>query len=140
MMLDSIQQKLQSLEDNIAASKHTNAELASKLRRLQVRTAALACAICRPRRHCRAQEEKAHLVASMDTATIACEELDKSIKEEATQVSALEWEQRAHKNAVKLRKQKVVSLRGLDAKDLAQTTAERKEVSVSEPCVRAADA
>ena len=38
MMLDSIQQKLQSLEDNIAASKHTNAELASKLRSLQVCT------------------------------------------------------------------------------------------------------
>jgi hypothetical protein len=66
----------------------------------------------------------------MDSVTITCEELDKSIKEEATQVSALEWEQRAHKNAVKARKQKIVSLRALDAKDLAQTTAERKEVSV----------
>ncbi len=132
-MLNSIQQKLQSLEDNIATSKHTNAELQLRLRGLQV------CFFASPRprrlfarptlpRAC--QEEKALLVANMDSVTITCEELDKSIKEEATQVSALEWEQRAHKNAVKARKQKIVSLRALDAKDLAQTTAERKEVSV----------
>ena len=69
------------------------------------------------------------MVAKVDQASIACEELDKSIKEEATQVAALEWEQRAHKNAVKTRKQKIVSLRALDAKDLAQTTSERKAVS-----------
>lgn len=36
MMLDSIQQKLQSLDDNIAASKQLNVDLSSKLRCLQV--------------------------------------------------------------------------------------------------------
>ena len=41
-MLDSIQQKLQSLEDNIAASKHTNAELQLRLRGLQVCASAIA--------------------------------------------------------------------------------------------------
>ena len=38
MMLESIQQKLQSLDDNIAATKRTNAELSTKLRNLQVRS------------------------------------------------------------------------------------------------------
>lgn len=76
------------------------------------------------------QEKKANLIAQVDQVAITCEELDKSIKEEATQVSALEWEQRAHRNAVKVRKQKIVSLRALDAKDLAHTTSERKMVSV----------
>jgi hypothetical protein len=138
-MLAGIQQKLQSLQDNIADSKRTNAEYASKLKASKVRPppalhapppTATGCrlieaAAARPPH---GQERKARVLAEAEQVALKEEALDKSINEEATQVSALEWESRAHKNAVKARKQKIVNLRNLDAKDLAQTTAERKAV------------
>lgn len=37
---------------------------------------------------CHPQEEKAHLIAKVDQVTSTCEELDKRIKEEATQGAA----------------------------------------------------
>ena len=104
-MLALIQDKLAVLEDSIETTKATNTQLEQKRTELQA--------------------SKAEILAHVDECQQEEEALNHQCQQLASKCASVASEQRTHKNQVKARKQKIISIRDADSNDLEQTTAQR---------------